>query len=373
MPDRNPPGPRVPGPLLPQEPAPVSRRAHLLAARHLWPARAALMDLFLALRAETDAAMGGSAPAAYGKPYPYGYCREITLHVFEALQRRMERPGCRGSRALQAFLAKGGEGRCVWGILRDTYFQTALQFGALYVDVANDTVDPAKPRVEILPMAEAGLEPVRDAFHFAGIAKSYWGMTLYANHALPALAPVVPMIGVMPDGAVSFPSATVYMAGLFLRDGFRLAEEWLASAPPPPEGVIALLRSRLSAGGLAAHPETGGKAALAACRDARARGLASDPKWVAACLAECERFGAGGNAPNSEPIATPVAETRAMSTITFEGRSFALDTLSEAARAQVAGIQFVEGEIARLQARLAAMQTARNAYVEALRAALPAE
>ncbi|WP_207538011.1 DUF6447 family protein [Sabulicella rubraurantiaca] len=373
MSDRNQPSPSVARPLLPQEPAPVSRRVRVLTARHLLPARAALMDLFLALRAETDAEMQGNAPAAYGKPYPYGYCREITMHVFEALKRRMERPACRESRALQAFLAEGGEGRCVWGILRDTYFQTALQFGALYVDVANDTVVLTKPKVEILPMAEAGLEPVRDAFHFAGIAGSYWGMTLYGNHALPSIAPLVPMIGVMPDGAVSFPSVTVYMAGLFLRDGFRLAEEWLAAAPPPPEGVTALLRSRVSAECLATNPETGGEAALAACRSARARGLASDPRWVAAALAECERFRASGQVPNSEPSATPVAETQSMSTITFEGRTFALDTLSEAAKAQVAGIQFVEGEIARLQARLAAMQTARNAYVEALRAALPAK
>lgn len=150
----------------------LCRAASVSSPRHLLPARAALMELFLAPRAETDAGMQGSAPAAYGKPYPYGYCREITLHVFEVLKRRMERPSCRGGRALQAFLAEGGEGRCVWGVLRNTYFQTALQFGALYVNVTNNTVGPTKLRVEILPMAEAGLEPVRDAFHFAGIASS---------------------------------------------------------------------------------------------------------------------------------------------------------------------------------------------------------
>ncbi len=60
-----------------------------------------------------------------------------------------------------------------------------------------------------------------------------------------------------------------------------------------------------------------------------------------------------------------------MTTLNLDGRSFEIDKLSDAAKAQIASIQFVDGEIARLQAQLAAMQTARNAYVEALRAALP--
>lgn len=59
-------------------------------------------------------------------------------------------------------------------------------------------------------------------------------------------------------------------------------------------------------------------------------------------------------------------------TLTLDGREFDLDSLPHAAKVHLTRLQFVEAEIARLQAQLVAMQTARNAYLEALRATLPA-
>ena len=60
-----------------------------------------------------------------------------------------------------------------------------------------------------------------------------------------------------------------------------------------------------------------------------------------------------------------------MPTIKIDNIDYDLDSLSEDAKAQLQSIQFVDQELARLQARMAAMQTARNAYVGALKAALP--
>jgi len=361
----------------------VTAHVGALTLRELMPAQADLMALFLELRAETDHEFLSAATTTYGKPYPYGFCREIAFNVLNRLRRRLTLSGgCPGLRALQAFQSAGGEIRCVWGVLRGTYFQTALQCGALYVDVANDTVVTTKPKVEILPMAESGLEAVRDAWHFATIAEAYWGMQIYANHAFPTWAPLIPMIGVDRDNAVSLQSASVYMASLFQRDDFRHAEAWLAAAPPPPPWVIAALRSYASPTLLAANPETGAEAALTACRSARERGLATSKAWLDVVLAECTSFHAGdGKTPDAigstsalerQPGAhSPGSEMQAVSNIAFDDRTFELDKLPEAAKAQVSAIQFVDAEIARLQAQLAAMQTARAAYIEALRKALP--
>ncbi len=60
-----------------------------------------------------------------------------------------------------------------------------------------------------------------------------------------------------------------------------------------------------------------------------------------------------------------------MPTIKIDNIDYDLDTLSDDAKAQLQSIQFVDQELARLQAQVAAMQTARNAYVNALKAALP--
>lgn len=61
-----------------------------------------------------------------------------------------------------------------------------------------------------------------------------------------------------------------------------------------------------------------------------------------------------------------------MTTLTIDGKNYELDSLSNDAKVQLASIQFVDAELARLQAQAAALQTARNAYAKALTAALPA-
>lgn len=56
-----------------------------------------------------------------------------------------------------------------------------------------------------------------------------------------------------------------------------------------------------------------------------------------------------------------------MAQITIDGKQYDTDKLSENAKAQVGSLQFVDQEIARAQAHLAVLQTARNAYAQALK------
>lgn len=57
--------------------------------------------------------------------------------------------------------------------------------------------------------------------------------------------------------------------------------------------------------------------------------------------------------------------------VTVDGVSYPYSALSAEARAQVTNLQFVEAEMARLQAKLAVYQTAKNAYNSALNDLLP--
>jgi len=61
-----------------------------------------------------------------------------------------------------------------------------------------------------------------------------------------------------------------------------------------------------------------------------------------------------------------------MQTIKIDDKEYNLETLSDEAKNQLASIQFVDSELARLQAKAATLQTARMAYSKALQAALPA-
>ena len=58
--------------------------------------------------------------------------------------------------------------------------------------------------------------------------------------------------------------------------------------------------------------------------------------------------------------------------ITIDNKQYDLASLSDEAKSQLASIQVVDSELARLQAKAAALQTARIAYSKALQAALPA-
>ena len=60
-----------------------------------------------------------------------------------------------------------------------------------------------------------------------------------------------------------------------------------------------------------------------------------------------------------------------MATIKIDNKEYELDTLSKECKAQLASIQFVEQELARLQAQTAVLQTAKAAYLQGLKACLP--
>jgi len=55
-----------------------------------------------------------------------------------------------------------------------------------------------------------------------------------------------------------------------------------------------------------------------------------------------------------------------MSIVTIDNKEYEFESLSEETKAQFVSLQFTDQEIAQLQGRLAAMQTARNAYAQAL-------
>lgn len=60
-----------------------------------------------------------------------------------------------------------------------------------------------------------------------------------------------------------------------------------------------------------------------------------------------------------------------MPIIKIDDKEYERDTLTDEAKKQLQMLQYVDGELSRLQAQSAVLQTARAAYVNALKAALP--
>ncbi len=59
--------------------------------------------------------------------------------------------------------------------------------------------------------------------------------------------------------------------------------------------------------------------------------------------------------------------------ITIDGKEYPLGSLSDDARAQLISMRLVDQKITEAQQQLAIYQTARNAYANALKAALPSD
>lgn len=266
-------------PVLPQQPVPLDAWLIDLTERHLIPIQQALFDYMMGLRLAVDGQLAPTLAPMLGKPYPLGRCLEINNAVVTALIDRLRAPTHPVEMAIIAFLKEGGVVRTIWGALRGRYFQNAMQFGSLYVDVSNDTVTVTKPKVEILPLEQAGLEAIRDAAHFAEIAAIYWDANIYANVAAPSLAPILPFISFIPGTFPVLQSATDYMIELLMRDGFRSARRWLETAPAPPPDVWAQLCDRVPADLMASDPDTGRQAALAACDAMAQTGRRRDMDW----------------------------------------------------------------------------------------------
>jgi len=60
-----------------------------------------------------------------------------------------------------------------------------------------------------------------------------------------------------------------------------------------------------------------------------------------------------------------------MPTINIDNVDYDTDNLSDECKAQLASIQFVEQELVRLQEKAAALQTAKAAYLQALKIHCP--
>lgn len=266
-------------PLLPNEPRLIDKTLQqALTDQFLMPAVGELMALLVGLREELNTELRQLRPVKQGKPYPLGQCLEISQAVSKRLQQldhmALKPDAAQGLLALRSFISHGGSVRQVWGDLRGEYFQNALMVGGLYVDVANDTVDPSKPPVEILPFAESQLTPISGFDHFSRVAACYWQARLYPNHLVPALAPYFPLVSVTTDGLVQFQSACNYMIALTETASFYPSETVLERGAMD-SNLFNLMSDHLAAFAnlLAADPIVGKIAASAMCVSYRDQGV----------------------------------------------------------------------------------------------------
>ncbi|MFM8872762.1 MAG: hypothetical protein ACKOJI_05315, partial [Phycisphaerales bacterium] len=198
------------------------------------------VDAEMRARAATETWIGPSevAGAVTIADYPVGFCQVIR----DAVRARL-----RDDPEWRAIVRRGVVLRDVFVILKGRYFQNAMQVGNLYVDVANDTVDPAKHWLEWAPVREVDYENASDISRIAAVSAAYHGCSVHPNTVFPLLAPVVPLLAVRSNGRIDLLDASPMTFLKDLPSGLAGHRHWVESGfggiPALPEAQVATLRA----------------------------------------------------------------------------------------------------------------------------------
>ncbi|MCZ2721254.1 hypothetical protein O1D97_06245 [Marinomonas sp. 15G1-11] len=198
------------------------------------------------LRLIADVELLPKYPHFDGKHYPLGRCKEIRDKVFTLLQECLSKTQKPGLSLIREQIQKGATLRTQWGSLRDEYFQNAIVFENWYIDVSNDTVNPNKPRVEILPLIDANFSIISSFEQFVKVARSYWNVKIYQNNIFPALSPFMPLFYVNRQGRGRIGYASHDCLALAMNSHFFASESVLSTLPQLPEDVVNKWRTILN-------------------------------------------------------------------------------------------------------------------------------
>lgn len=197
-----------------------------------WESDEFLDDLFR-LRAEADQTIHAEARARGASSelanYPIGFCKPIRDFAFSRLLATVADDAAMPAlSAVAAFRAAGGIVKGVWGVQKGIYFQNAIQIGHLWFDLANDTVDPQRPAVEVCLLADARFEELSSFEQFGRVAAGYWEEEAYPNHVFPAIAAVLPVILMDRNGRMRLPAPKTLLPRNIRLD-YSLAETFLGT------------------------------------------------------------------------------------------------------------------------------------------------
>lgn len=223
--------------------SPVDQKQRDLTEAILVPSQPELLEDLLVMRASFDArtrkvfnkkrwrrldSSNGDDPSLVQfQLYPKGFCAFIRDKLLRTMQSEFRNPHMGGMQALRRFVSKGGVLKKVGGIQHKKFLQNGIQAGALWVDVANDTVDTEKPPIEITTLAESGFEDIDDFELCADLLESYWYYDVYPNTVFPYLAPIYPIMVLTPTGTIQLLRLNETMIAQNVLAGFGLAQDFI--------------------------------------------------------------------------------------------------------------------------------------------------
>lgn len=139
----------------------------------------------------TNAAQGTVYGEQYWRYYPIGFCRQIRDAVLERMRREP---------LIRELVEQGVVLKPIFIFLKSSYFQNAIQLGHFYLDAANDTVFPEKPKIDWAPLQKLDFENLDSWSRFIEVARRYLKVEIYPNRFFPLGFLAAPLLAIRPNG-----------------------------------------------------------------------------------------------------------------------------------------------------------------------------
>ena len=234
----------------------ISKQQRELTQKYILPIMDELMELIISCRKKFDREYleqnsdnGVSGSTIYGKiditHYPVGHCFIICNGVFEKMKQ---------SEMIKELLKKGVLFKQLFVILDGSYTQNAIQLGNLFIDVANDTVNPQKEAIYCEAIEDINFENLQEYNSYYKMVEKYLNLKLYPNLYLPKIADIFPVIALDAEGQCSLLMQQEIILYKDISQNFALAKKFRASnsfdgiLPEPYIRLLHTLEGHLSFG-----------------------------------------------------------------------------------------------------------------------------
>lgn len=166
-------------------------------------------------------------PASFIAKYPIGHCFHITSTIVEYIEKHEINKSSSCLSLLAPFILEGGTFKKIWGMHKKSHFQTAIQIGEWYVDIAADTFDKQNKQVEFCLIKEAEFAAFTSIEEYHDILQNEENKKLYFNSLFPELWPYFPFL-LKSKNKVSIPESK-YLSGLCTHNHFEAIKNALTS------------------------------------------------------------------------------------------------------------------------------------------------
>lgn len=153
--------------------------------------------------------------------YPLGYCEDIRNGLFSFLE---QHPFIINVRK------QGVKFKKVYAVLNNSYFQNGMQLGDLWIDVANDTVNPEEERIYFKPVDVLKYQNLSDYDSYCTVIEKYLNIRVFPNVLFPNIAPRFPIFAIDTEGVCNLLNHQEIILYKDITQQFTLSDQFFSGA-----------------------------------------------------------------------------------------------------------------------------------------------